>query len=132
MKNLNIYSASVLRIGIALVFLWFGWSQIHNTNEWIGFVPQWVGDISRLSSTTIVHLNGLFEIVFGSALLLGLFTRFVAFFLTLHMIDITYIVGLNAVGVRDFGLAVAVVAVWMNGVDVWSLDGFVREGEKIQ
>ena len=126
MDNLKKISPAVLRIGIALVFLWFGWSQIHDAKQWVSFVPQWVSDISSLSLMTIVYLNGIFEIVFGSALLLGFFTRLVAFFLALHMIDITYIVGLDAIGVRDFGLAVAAVVVWMNGADMWSLDGFVE------
>lgn len=125
MNNLKNFSPIVLRVGIALVFLWFGWSQIHDAKQWVGFVPQWVSDISSLSLATIVYLNGVFEILFGSALLLGFFTRFVAFFLALHMIDITYIIGLDAVGVREAGLAVAAVVVWMNGADAWSLDGFV-------
>lgn len=132
MNNIKKLSPSVLRIGIALVFIWFGWSQIHNANEWLGFVPQWVSDVSSLSVNTIVYLNGIFEIVFGTALFFGFLTRFVAFFLALHILDITFIVGLNALGVRDFGLSIATVAVWMNGVDILSMDRVIGGDEKIQ
>ena len=126
MKNLSTYSATVLRVGIALVFLWFGWSQLHDTSQWVAYVPQWVSDMTSLSLKTIVYLNGVFEIIFGSALLLGLFTRFVSLLLALHMLDITYIVGLDAIGVRDFGLAVATIAVFLNGADRWTLDTFIK------
>ena len=127
MNNLKKIAPTFLRIGIALVFLWFGWSQIHDAKQWIGFVPQWVSDMSSLSLLTIVFLNGVFEIIFGSALLLGFKTRIVGFLLALHMLDISFIVGLNATGVRDFGLTFAAITVWMNGMDAWTLDSFIKE-----
>lgn len=130
MNKLQKFSPQILRIGIALVFVWFGWSQIHDAKEWLGFVPQWVSDISHLSVNTIVYLNGIFEILFGTALLFGFFTRFVAFLLGIHMLDITFIVGLNALGVRDFGLAIATLVVWMNGMDDWGLDRYILQGSE--
>jgi hypothetical protein len=43
------------------------------------------------------------------------------------MLDITYVVGFDAVGVRDFGLAIATVAIFMFGVDRFSLDYFCKD-----
>lgn len=127
MENIKSYSPVVLRIGLALVFLWFGTNQFLDTSAWIGFVPQSVVDMSSLSAQTLVHLNGIFEIVFGAALLLGFFTRFVAFFLALHMLDIMFIVGWDSIGVRDFGLSMATIAIWLNGADFLTLDRFIRK-----
>jgi uncharacterized membrane protein YphA (DoxX/SURF4 family) len=101
-------------------------SQISDPNSWIGFVPQSIMDITHLDVTVIVYLNGAFEIIAGSALFLGLFTRTVALLLALHMLDITFVVGLDAIGMRDLGLSVATVVVWMNGMDWFSLDRFIR------
>ena len=121
------YSPTVLRIGIALVFLWFGTAQIIDPSGWTSYIPEGIVGIFSLSALKLVYLNGLFEIVFASALLLGYFTRVSALLLALHMIDITYVVGFDAVGVRDFGLAVAAIAVFMNGTDYLSLDYFRKK-----
>lgn len=122
---------TLLRVGMALVFLWFGTDQIIEPNAWVAYIPDWVISSSGLSATTIVYLNAAFEIFFGMALFLGFFTRFVAFFIMLHMIDITYTVGLDAIGVRDFGLAVATIVIWLNGADFFTLDNFMKKEEVI-
>lgn len=127
MQKISSYSPVVLRIGIALVFLWFGTNQFIDTNAWIGFVPDSIVSLSGLSTATLVHLNGIFEIVFGVALLLGFFTRYAAFLLALHILDITYIVGFDAIGVRDFGLSLATIAIWLHGADFLTLDAYLRK-----
>ncbi len=127
MNTLKTLSSPILRIGLALVFLWFGISQISDTVNWVGYIPDWVVNLSSLNATTIVYLNGGFEIIFGTALLFGLFTRFVAFLLFLHIADITFTVGFDAIGVRDFGLTIATLVVWINGSDFFSLDSFIKK-----
>ena len=121
-------SPSVLRIGIAAVFLWFGMSQVMDPAAWAGFVPDYVMAFTGIAVGTVVYWNGMFEIVFGSLLFFGLFTRFAALLLALHIMDIAYTVGLNAIGGRDFGLSVATVCVFLNGADRFSLDRF-RAGD---
>ncbi|HEU5114667.1 MAG TPA: DoxX family protein [Candidatus Paceibacterota bacterium] len=127
MEKLKIFAPAVLRIGLALVFLWFGTNQFLDTSSWTAFVPDSIVKLSSLSAVTLVHLNGVFEVVFGAALLLGLFTRFVAFFLALHILDIMFIVGFDSIGVRDFGLSIATIAIWMHGADFLTLDRFIAK-----
>ena len=118
---------AVLRWGIAAVFLWFGSQQLIQTSMWLSFIPQSVIDISHLSASTLVHLNGSFEIIFGLALLFGYQTRIAALLLSLHMFEITSVVGYDAIGVRDFGLSVAALAVFLYGADEFGLDAWRRK-----
>ncbi len=124
---MKLFSPVVLRIGIAVVFLWFGFDQFIHTKDWIGYVPQSISDMLSLSATTLVHINGVYEIIFGIALLLGFYTRLSAFMLAIHLLDITYIVGYSSIGVRDFGLSVATIAVFLQGKDFLSLDRYMSE-----
>ena len=128
MNKLKLFSPITLRIGIALVFIWFGISQLSDPNSWFGYVPDYAVTLSHLSVGTIVLFNGIFEIIFGSMLLFGFFTRFAALLLALHMLDITFTVGLDATGVRDFGLSIATIAIFLNGMDWFSLDRFRNNG----
>jgi hypothetical protein len=110
------YAPVVLRAGLVMLFLWFGASQVTAPGDWISWVPAWAPDFSHLDAKTIVLLNGGFEVIFGILLLLGIYVRWVAFLLALHLFAIAYEVGYNDIGVRDFCLAVATVSVgFFNG-----------------
>ncbi len=112
----------VIRIGLSLVFLWFGSQQLLDAPAWSGLIPQSLVEISEISATTFVYLNGIFEIVTSLLLLIGLFTRISALLLVLHLFNIIFIVGYNDIGVRDFGLAMAGLSIFLYGADTWCLD----------
>ncbi len=120
------HAPTILRVAMALLFLWFGISQISDPTSWIGFVPQSIATLTHLSVNTLVMINGTAEIILGTMLLLGLCTRVVAFLLFLHLLDITFTVSLDAIGIRDLGLAIAVFIVFLNGWDYYTLDRYIR------
>ena len=119
--NYKEYAPIVLRISLSLVFLWFGFTSIFNYEVLVGYLPEFVYSLG-ISLQSIMLLNGIFEIVFGTLLIIGLFTRVVAFVLFLHILSIMFSLGYNDVAIRDFGLAFATLAVFLNGADKWSLD----------
>lgn len=120
-KNLPAYAPVVLRFALVLVYIWFAVSQITNAAAWTGLVPSWATGVSGMSAQTIVNLNGWFEVVAGTLLALGVRVRWVAALLFLHLLVITTHLGFTAVGVRDFGLSFATLAVALYGDDMWSL-----------
>lgn len=119
----------ILRIGLAIVFIWFGFSQIGNPGMWERLIPASVTGFTGLSATTMVLFNGSFEIVFGLCLLFGFFTRVVSLLLALHMIHITLVLvmgsGWNAISIRDLGLSFAAVALFLFGPHGWSIDSWL-------
>lgn len=134
-KKLSLYAPSVLRIGISLVYLWFGFQQFVDVTQWVGFIPPDILAFSPVDAETLVHLNGAVEIVFGICLLFGFFSRTSALVLALHMADITFMVGYDAIGVRDFGIVIATLASVMFGPDILSLDWYrksVSSGRAIE
>lgn len=116
------WAPAVVRVGLSLVFLWFGSQQLMHTESWVGIVPDWAASLSGMSASTLVLLNGGFEVIFGLAMLVGFFTRTAALLLALHMFQIVSIVGYNDIGVRDFGLAMATLSVFLHGMDKLCLD----------
>lgn len=121
MERFSPYAPAVVRASVALVFLWFGVSQLLAPGDWLAWLPQWAFNLP-LEAMTLVYLNGTFETVFGAALLAGYATRFAALLLSLHTLHVVSVVGYNDIGVRDFGLALATFAVFLRGPDAWSLD----------
>lgn len=115
-------STLVLRIGIASVYLWFGIQQFFYVDDWIGYLPEWTSKISFLTQTQFIYANATLEVVLGTFLLVGFFTRISAFILAIHLAAITYDVGFTAVGVRDFGLTLATLAIALSPFHANSID----------
>ncbi len=119
MKNSGI---SLVRIGFSLVYIWFGSDQLLHPAKWLSFLPSYATKIIPVSTHALVLGNGVFEIIFGLSLLVGLYIRFVSAILALHTLHIVSIVGYNPIGVRDFGIAMSMIGVFLNGPDLWTLD----------
>ena len=110
LSNLQQWGIFILRVGLAAVFLWFGFSQLLDGVNWVSWVPEWAVNFLHLPPAMIVLLNGAFEIVAGSFLALNILTRWVALALALHLVVLVFEIGLTATGVRDFGLMAATFA----------------------
>jgi uncharacterized membrane protein YphA (DoxX/SURF4 family) len=138
LQKYKAYSPIVVRIALALVFLWFGISQLVNPESFIGYIPQWLvphapvmqhshplqfmHNIPHPGIHFTIMANGIFETIFGTLLLLGLFTRISALLLSLHLAIITFGLGYNDIAVRDFGLALATFSIALHGKDKFCLD----------
>ena len=120
-ENKN-YSVAIIRIGLALVLLWFGIDEIINPENWFGYFPQSLVAFLPFDLNTFFLINGIFEIIVGVLLLIGFYTRIVAFVVSLHLLSITIAVGYNEIGVRDFGLTLMAVSLIFSGAGVLSLD----------
>jgi uncharacterized membrane protein YphA (DoxX/SURF4 family) len=100
--------------------MWFGSSQLLQPDMWTTWVPEWTA-VLGLDAARVVFLNGCFELLAGTLLLLGVYTRYVALVLFLHMLLVVYDIGLTAIGVRDFGLAAGFLALALDGRSPYSL-----------
>ncbi len=116
-KNLEKWAPVILRYGMSAVILWFGFQQFLHTESWTAYVPDSIVSMTGISAITLVYVNATFEVVFGFLMVFGWQTRLVSLLLGLHMLDIMWVVGYGEIGVRDFGLAIATLVVFMNGSD---------------
>lgn len=120
-NKLKVFAPVVLRLSIACVFAWFGFSQLFDPASWTGFVPSWAVSSSHMSAVTLVILNGSLEIIGSMFLAAGIWSYFAALILGLHLFGITLSLGLTALGVRDFGLSLATIAIFLWGKDEFSI-----------
>lgn len=117
----------VLRIGLGIVFLYFGFTQAINPINWTSYVPEFLTNI--ISANSLVLVNGIVEISLGIMMLIGLYVRFASIILSLHLFFITFSIGFNPTGIRDLGLAIATLVIFLNGSDKYTLDYKFRKLE---
>ncbi len=120
----NAYAPLVLRVALALVFLWFGAEQLLHAAQWTIWVPEWALALTGLSAETVVLVNGVAETALAVLLALGFFTRLAALLLALHTLLVAFDVGLTAIGMRDFGLAASALALALAAPDFATLDAW--------
>jgi len=128
--KLKKYAPVVLRTGIAIIFLWFAFTQIKNPASWTRMVPSYATAILPFSATTLVYMNASIELILSTLLLLGFWTRASALLLSLHLLHITTILGYGPTAARDFSLAIATLAVFLAGADEYCLDKILKKDHK--
>ncbi len=137
-------AAAILRIGLGLVFLWFGVFQLVNPSSFLGYVPsflydhgkqvshehpfQFIHDIPHPGAHFVIMFNGAFELIAALLLLGGLYTRIAASLLAIHLFFIITSLGYNDIAVRDFGLMISTIAIALHGPDKYCLDQRLRKG----
>jgi uncharacterized membrane protein YphA (DoxX/SURF4 family) len=116
------YAPAVLRIGIGLLLLWFGLTNTVAPGRLAGYLPVWFESVSPITPLTFMVVNGIFELLLAALLLIGYFTRIAALLSALHIAVIGFVIGYGDVAIRDFGLAIASLATFLHGPDVWCLE----------
>ncbi|MBS3093864.1 DoxX family membrane protein [Candidatus Pacearchaeota archaeon] len=108
------------RISVGCVFFIFGIMQLINPEKWIGYLPTIISSFG--DPLRFIFFNGIFDLFLGFFLLLGLFTRIVSFIGIIHLIGVILTFGFNDISVRDFGLLLVLVSVFLRGPDDYCLD----------
>jgi uncharacterized membrane protein YphA (DoxX/SURF4 family) len=109
------HSWLVLKVGLAIVYFYFAYQQLAEPNVWEGLVPLWIDNI--VPARIMITINAVFEIVATICVLINFKTKWFAGLLALHLFVIVGVVGFNPTGVRDFGLAMASLAVAIKAFD---------------
>jgi len=124
-KRLSITPSIVLRIAISIVLFWFGVSGLFYTSTMVGYVPDWANIAGETLELTI-QINGFIELILGLLIFTGLFLRLATIFFIIHMGLILAAVGYNEIGVRDFGLLLSGVALYLTNDHTLTLDAKFR------
>lgn len=119
-NSLDRSASFVLRVGVGAAILWFGINELLDPASWTVWVPTWALGFG-LSKLQILYLNGAFESIASIFVIFGIWTRSIAFLMFLHMGLIVYDIGVSPVGVRDFAIAIALLAMSLKNPDEFSL-----------
>lgn len=99
MKN---YVQLILRIGLGIVFFWFGIDKFINPEFWMSFIPLWLK--LPISFELFIYIQGIIEAIIGLLIIIGLFTKIASSIAAIILIVIIASIGFNDISIRDFGL----------------------------
>jgi len=112
MHKMHRKSYWILRICLAIVFIWFGVDKLLSPNNWFDYVPTMINDMPFKINTFII-LNGMFEVILGLMLLWRRTLYLASGVIVLFIAMITIFLGFDEVIVRNLGLLSVALALFM-------------------
>lgn len=100
----------LLRLGLGIEFVIFGYGKLTDLASWMGFVPPWMSPLLPMPVGAFLQTVGVVELLLGVLLIIGFRVRVVATLATLHLLGVLITLGYNDLAVRDFVAFMAAIA----------------------
>lgn len=101
----------LLRIGLAVVFIYAAMSSFKNPQDWVGYLPRFARD--QISGGTLLHIFSVYELALALWLLSGKYVKCAALFATLTLSGIVASnFSLFTITFRDIALIFASLALF--------------------
>ena len=100
-------SYHVLRIGLAITFLWIGVLIFRNPEGWSHLIQPWAAKLVPGSLVDAMLETAVLDILVGIFLLIDVFTWVAALIGGIHIVIVLIACGITDVTVRDIGLLAA-------------------------
>jgi len=110
MQRLSVITPQLLlRIGLAIIFLYAAISSFTNPQDWVGYLPSFATDM--VDSRLLLHVFSVYEVSLAIFLLADVLTRYVALLCAATLLGIVaFNSSLFAITFRDIALIFAALA----------------------
>ncbi len=106
----------ILRVGIAITFLWIGVLILKDPVGWSGYIQPWAANLIPVPLTQVMLVTAFFDIVVGVLFLVDIFTWIAALAALFHIATVLIVSGINQVTIRDVGLFAASLALFADTI----------------
>lgn len=122
------YAPLLIRVGLGLVFVYFGIDKFLRPEVWEGWIPPFIK--ASVPSATFLTMSGVIEIVLGTMLIVGLLTRYAALLVAFFLVGVLATFGADDITGRDVGLLGAALSLVLTGSGEKSLDWKLAKEKK--
>ena len=107
---MNKISFHILRIGLAVTFLWIGVLILRNPEAWGGYMRPWAAGLLPVPLAQVMTGTAILDIIIGVFLLINFLPQLTAIVGAIHLAIILIISGITDITVRDIGLLAGMLA----------------------
>lgn len=107
------YGYHIVRVGLAITFLWIGILIFRDPESWGAMVQPWVLELMPLPIKSVMLSTAVLDMVIGFFLLIDVFTWLLALIGALHLVTVLAVTGINAITVRDIGLLAGLLSLFV-------------------
>src|SRR3989344_3166861 len=125
---MNKTSFHILRVGLAVTFLWIGVLILKQPEAWGVYLMPWAAGLLPIPIEQAMMGTAVFDIAIGILLLFDYFVWLAALVGTIHLIIVLAVSGITDITVRDIGILAATIAlmadslpkVFVDKIKLWS------------
>jgi uncharacterized membrane protein YphA (DoxX/SURF4 family) len=103
-------SFHILRVGLAITFLWIGVLIFKQPEAWGGYLKPWAADLLPIPTEQAMVGTAILDIIIGFLLLIDSFVWLAALVGAVHIIIVLAVSGITDITVRDIAILAAVIA----------------------
>ncbi len=100
----------LLRVGVAITFLWIGILILKFPEAWGGYMQPWAAGLLPVPLKQAMLGTAILDLVIGFFLLIDAYVWIAAFFAAVHLAIVLTVSGITDITVRDIGLLAASLA----------------------
>jgi uncharacterized membrane protein YphA (DoxX/SURF4 family) len=103
-------SFHILRVGMAVTFLWIGVLILKEPEMWAGYIQPWAMKLLPMSAVQAMIGTAFLDIVIGVFLLIDSFVWLAALVGSVHLIIVLAVSGITDITVRDIAILAGTLA----------------------
>lgn len=109
-------SYHILRVGLAITFLWVGVLILQNPEAWGGYLRPWASKLLLMPIEQAMIGTAILDIAVGFFLLIDYFTWLAALVGAIHLVIVLAVSGITDITARDIGLLAAALAILIDSL----------------
>jgi uncharacterized membrane protein YphA (DoxX/SURF4 family) len=109
-------SFHILRVGLAITFLWIGVLIFKNPEAWGGYLQPWAVRLLPISLTQAMLGAAILDIAIGALLLIDFLPWLAALVGAIHIIIVLIVSGITDITVRDIAILAAAVSIMFDSL----------------
>ncbi len=113
---MNKTSFQILRVGLAITFLWIGVLIFKNPEAWGKYLQPWAAGLLPIPLAQVMIGTAILDITIGVLLLVDNLTWLAALFGAIHLVMVLMVSGITDITVRDIGLLVGMLAIMIDSL----------------
>lgn len=104
-------SFHILRVGLAITFLWIGVLIFKNPESWGGYLEPWAVNLLPIPLNQAMVGTAILDIIIGTLLLTDILIWFAGLVGAVHLIVVLTVSGITDITVRDIGILAGLLAI---------------------
>lgn len=113
MKKISFH---ILRIGLAITFLWIGILIFKQPEAWGGYLRPWAVKLLPIPLAQAMGGAAVLDIIIGILLLINVFVWLASLAGALHLIIILIVSGITDITIRDIAILSAAIAITIDSL----------------
>lgn len=119
-------SFHILRVGLAITYLWISILIFKNPEAWGGYLEPWAAGLLPVTLKQAMITIAIVDATIGTLLLTDILTWLAALAAVVHLVIVLTVSGINDVTVRDIGLLAGALALSIDSLPYSVKQRFIR------